>query len=165
MLDAADFGVAQRRLRVFIVAVRQDFPDSMFPKPTHSRLGLLRAKQTGEYWDRWKISKRQREQLLGELPWDEGDQLLPWRTVRDALSGLPNPSLSEAGAWMNHWSIPGARSYPGHSGSVLDWPSKTIKAGVHGVPGGENTVSDNGKLRYYTLREAARIQTFLTIIS
>jgi DNA (cytosine-5)-methyltransferase 1 len=62
---------------------------------------------------------------------------------------------------MNHWDITGARSYRGHTASKLDWPSKTIKAGVHGVPGGENTfVDDKGRFRYYTLREAARIQTF-----
>ena len=61
----------------------------------------------------------------------------------------------------NHWMIPGARSYTGHTGSQLDWPSKTLKAGVHGVPGGENTLlCDDGSLRYYTLREMARIQTF-----
>ena len=62
---------------------------------------------------------------------------------------------------MNHWHIPGARTYPGHTGSSLDWPSKTIKAGVHGVPGGENTiVLDKDHVRYYTLRETARLQTF-----
>jgi DNA (cytosine-5)-methyltransferase 1 len=43
----------------------------------------------------------------------------------------------------------------------LDEPSKTIKAGAHGVPGGENMiVLDDGTLRYYTVRESARIQTF-----
>ena len=32
---------------------------------------------------------------------------------------------------------------------------------MHGVPGGENTlVEDSGKIRYYTLREIARLQTF-----
>jgi DNA (cytosine-5)-methyltransferase 1 len=32
---------------------------------------------------------------------------------------------------------------------------------VHGVPGGENMlVLDDGSLRYYTVRESARIQTF-----
>jgi DNA (cytosine-5)-methyltransferase 1 len=62
---------------------------------------------------------------------------------------------------MNHWLINGARKYAGHAGSILDWPSKTIKAGVHGVPGGENTiVDDSGRFRYYTLREIARLQTF-----
>lgn len=57
---------------------------------------------------------------------------------------------------------------PGHTGSVLDEPSKTIKAGAHGVPGGENTVVlDDGSVRYYTVRESARIQTFplMTIFS
>ena len=35
------------------------------------------------------------------------------------------------------------------------------KYGVHGVPGGENTVVlDDGTIRYYTVRESARIQTF-----
>ena len=44
---------------------------------------------------------------------------------------------------------------------ILDEPSKTIKAGAHGVPGGENTVVlDDGSVRYYTVRESARIQTF-----
>lgn len=44
---------------------------------------------------------------------------------------------------------------------MLDEPSKTIKAGAHGVPGGENmVVLDDGSVRYYTVRESARIQTF-----
>jgi DNA (cytosine-5)-methyltransferase 1 len=44
---------------------------------------------------------------------------------------------------------------------LLDEPSKTIKAGAHGVPGGENMIKlDNGNVRYYTVRESARIQTF-----
>ena len=40
-------------------------------------------------------------------------------------------------------------------------PGQTLKAGDHGVPGGENTlVDDAGAIRYFTVREAARIQTF-----
>src|SRR5690606_33226847 len=40
-------------------------------------------------------------------------------------------------------------------------PSKTLKAGAHGVPGGENMlVRDDGTVRYFTVREAARLQTF-----
>jgi len=43
----------------------------------------------------------------------------------------------------------------------LDWPAKTIKAGVHGVAGGENVLLlDNGRHRYFTLREMARLQGF-----
>lgn len=52
-------------------------------------------------------------------------------------------------------------AYPGHTGSELDKPSKTIKAGVHGVPGGENMIRfPDGSLRYMTVREAAHAQTF-----
>jgi DNA (cytosine-5)-methyltransferase 1 len=51
--------------------------------------------------------------------------------------------------------------YPGHTGSPLDQPAKTIKAGDHGVPGGENMlVNTDGSVRYFTARETARIQTF-----
>ena len=40
-------------------------------------------------------------------------------------------------------------------------PSKTLKAGAHGVPGGENMLRHpNGKVRYFTIRELARLQTF-----
>ena len=84
-----------------------------------------------------------------------------WRTVRDAISGLPDPRGEGAGVFANHEFRDGARTYAGHSGSILDEPSKTIKAGTHGVPGGENTlVQGDGSLRYYTVRESARIQTF-----
>jgi DNA (cytosine-5)-methyltransferase 1 len=43
----------------------------------------------------------------------------------------------------------------------MDYPAKALKAGDHGVPGGENMlVMGDGKVRYFTVREAARIQTF-----
>lgn len=61
----------------------------------------------------------------------------------------------------NHVFNPGARSYPGHTGSPLDEPGKTLKAGDHGVPGGENMLlRPDGSVRYFTVREAARLQTF-----
>src|SRR5262249_52301822 len=61
----------------------------------------------------------------------------------------------------NHVGNPGARSYPGHTGSPYDEPAKTLKAGDHGVPGGENMLRhDDGTVRYFTVREAARLQGF-----
>jgi DNA (cytosine-5)-methyltransferase 1 len=43
----------------------------------------------------------------------------------------------------------------------MDEPAKTLKAGVHGVPGGENMLRHlNGTVRYLTVREAARVQSF-----
>jgi DNA ligase 1 len=48
------------------------------------------------------------------------------------------------------------RVYPGHTGSPMDEPAKTIKAGDHGVPGGENMlVRLDGSIRYFTVRETA----------
>ena len=75
-------------------------------------------------------------------------------TVRDALKGLGEPNGK-----ANHVFQDGARVYPGHTGSELDQPAKALKAGDHGVPGGENMmVKDDGTVRYFTVREAARLQ-------
>src|SRR5690606_27890328 len=85
----------------------------------------------------------------------------PWMTVRDALRGRPDPESKAAEEWYNHRYQPGAKVYPGHTGSPLDLPAKTLKAGDHGVPGGENMmVREDGSVRYFTVRESARLQTF-----
>ena len=159
VLNAADFGVPQVRHRVFIVATAMDLPGYRFPTPTHSKAMLLQEQATGAYWERrGRPRPRMSEKSLRSA---DGDSLLPWVTVRDGIDDLPAPSPKENHKCNNHWAIPGARSYRGHTGSTLDWPSKTVKAGVHGVPGGENTiVCDDGTIRYYTLREMARIQGF-----
>lgn len=159
-LNAADLGVPQVRRRVFVVATDSNLPAFVFPPSSHSRNALIRSQLVGDYWERRKLKKARG--LKSRFPKvREDDGLAPWVTVRDAISGLPEPATSEECAVGNHWIIRGARRYPGHSGSRMDWPSKTIKAGVHGVPGGENTVLGNsGKIRYYTLREAACVQSF-----
>jgi len=60
-----------------------------------------------------------------------------------------------------HYYRGGAKSYVGHTGSSIDQPSKALKAGDHGVPGGENMIRFNdGSIRYFTILEAKRIQTF-----
>ena len=169
LLNAANYGVPQRRERVFIVAFRSDLPvEWSFPEPTHSKEALTLSKWgTGEFWERHHISKRKRpEPTLKDLGVIARSDLfssnqMPWLTIRDALVGLPEPTPQGTERWQNHNLIPGARSYYGHTGSPLDEPSKTLKAGDHGVPGGENTVvTENGAVRYLTVREAARMQTF-----
>lgn len=170
-LNAADYGVPQRRERVFIVAFRDDIARQWaFPNPTHTLEALLRDMWiSGEYWERHEIPRKQR------LKTPEGirDRIRrqgrlfspttrPWRTVRDALAGLPDPERHRDGEGIaNHEFRPGARPYPGHTGSPLDLPAKTLKAGDHGVPGGENMLAHpNGRVRYFTVRESARLQTF-----
>lgn len=159
VVDAADYGVPQHRHRVLIVGFRSDIHAQWsFPKPTHSGAALAAAQSSGEYWERHSVPRKDQKNLTSK---SGNSQLLPWRTVRDALDGLPDPESPCAKRWLNHQPQKGARVYPGHTGSSLDEPSKAIKAGVHGVPGGENMIRyPDGRVRYYTIREAARIQTF-----
>jgi DNA (cytosine-5)-methyltransferase 1 len=169
-LNAADYGVAQKRERFFMVGFRYDICDTWhFPAATHSRLALIKDQQTdGGYWQRHEISSADRRIPVLEKNWERRAKtenspydLLPWKTVRDAISTLPRPVLKGDDRVANHEFLPGARIYDGHTGSYIDAPSKTIKAGAHGVPGGENTVVfPSGRFRYYTMRECARIQSF-----
>jgi DNA (cytosine-5)-methyltransferase 1 len=172
LLDAANFGVPQRRHRVLIVGIRSDLElEFSFPQQTHEEDGLLYDQWvSGEYWERHKIAKKNRppipasktrrvQSLRSMFP----NMLLPsWKTVRDAISGLPQ--LEPGGSckkFANHFCNPGARAYPGHDGSPFDVPAKALKAGDHGVPGGENTLRfDDGSVRYFSVRECARLQTF-----
>lgn len=171
LLNAADYGVPQTRERVVIVGVRSDLGVSWsFPKETHSEDRLLWDMYvTGDYWKRHSIQPAgDPEENLSRA--DKGERLrakygifepdsLPWVTVRDALTGIPDPQ-SDHGI-EDHIFRGGARRYPGHTGSYIDWPSKTIKAGGHGVPGGENMVRyQDSSIRYFTVFEAKRIQTF-----
>lgn len=169
VLNAADYGVPQRRERVFFVGFRADTGIRWhFPAQTHSREALLWAQwRSGVYWDLHKVARKNRPEggtakaRAEKLP--DKPTLDPWSTVRDAICDLPDPELQPGAAagFHDHRYQPGARSYPGHTGSPLDEPAKTLKAGVHGVPGGENMLRrTDGSVRYFTIRESARLQTF-----
>ena len=82
------------------------------------------------------------------------------KTIAEALQGIPDPRQPD-NPFVDHVYTPGARVYPGHTGSDVSKPSKTIKAGGHGVPGGENMLRfSDGSVRYMTIHEAKLIQTF-----
>jgi DNA (cytosine-5)-methyltransferase 1 len=171
LVSAADYGVPQKRERVFIVGFRSDLEiDWHFPDATHSEDALIFDQWvSGDYWKRHGISMAKRPKVPEKLASrvkrlsQSGipDGMLPWRTVRDAICDLPDPETTAANAIRDHRFQGGAKIYPGHTGSPLDQPAKTIKAGDHGVPGGENMlVKLDGSVRYFTARETARIQTF-----
>ena len=169
LLNAADYGVPQKRYRVFFVGFRADLGvEWSCPKPTHSRDALINQIVSGEYLERNKILKSDlalSKSVMKAVEVAQGDiltrnQVQPWKTVREAISSLPQPSDCEDN-YLRHTLRLGARSYVGHTGSPLDEPSKTLKAGVHAVPGGENLLRDvNGNVRYFSIRECARLQTY-----
>lgn len=103
LLNAADFGVPQRRERVFIVGVRKDLEGEFrFPKPTHA------------------------PPLLAD-----GENLLPWVTARDALSDIEDESiLKSMSNW--EWSKAKKNRGQGNDPIKPDQPSPTIRAEHHG---------------------------------
>ncbi|MGQ3673919.1 DNA cytosine methyltransferase [Xanthobacter sp. TB0139] len=169
LLNSANYGVPQRRERVLFVGFRDDIDARWsFGSGEHTQEALVWDQAFGDYWDRHQIAKKARIlegralQISKRLSKDEKPATLPWRTTRDAIGDLPDPEKRvTANSIADHKFQPNARTYPGHTGSYLDEPSKTLKAGVHGVPGGENMLRRaDGSVRYFTVREGARIQTF-----
>ncbi|MEV6372537.1 DNA cytosine methyltransferase [Micromonospora musae] len=194
-VNAADYGVPQIRNRIIMVAFRSDlevdlarFKESI--APTHSEAALVRSIQDGSYWRKHpEVPQNVREQVESRLPntipLDDGKH--PWLTLRDALKEeidrrrplppIPWDKLDRReyglGGVLNHIGWPDARIYQGHTPNELDRPAKTVKAGVHGVPGGESVVLTDDLIsdaapdsrmkyrhRYMTVREVARVMTF-----
>ncbi|MEN6602305.1 MAG: DNA cytosine methyltransferase, partial [Bryobacteraceae bacterium] len=91
LLNAANFGVPQRRERVFIVAFRDDLGIRWsFPDETHSQDALWVDQWiTGEYWERHKVPKRLRPPRPAGVERRVSDRplfgVLPWLTVRDRM--------------------------------------------------------------------------------
>ena len=168
VVNAADYGIPQKRERVFIVGFRSDLGINWsFPRATHSLDALLYDQWvTGSYWERHRLDTPKMPSQFSNRVGKLRDALLPlstlpWRTVRDALVGLGDPKSTSSSRHSDHRFQAGAKSYAGHTGSQLDMPAKTLKAGDHGVPGGENMlVNGDGSVRYFTVRESARLQTF-----
>ncbi|GAA0397757.1 DNA (cytosine-5-)-methyltransferase [Microbispora corallina] len=182
-VNAADYGVPQIRNRVIMVAFRRDLGIDWerfqeLVRPRYSEASLHEDMVSGAYWDRHpEVPKEVRERVMAGISQrppvqSAGERPLPWRTLRDAIKGIdgqpPLPPVErldrkeyKLGGFTDHIGWPDARIYPGHTPNELDRPAKTVKAGVHGVPGGESVMLlDNGSHRYMTVRETARVMTF-----
>ncbi len=167
-INAADYGASQKRHRAIFIGVASEYGDDWdFPAPTHSQEALAWSKHVdGDYWERHgarrivePASESEAYALKRVLAGDKKPKEKPWLTVRDAIADLPSPTKREKVS--GHWQHAGARSYPNHTGSCMDEPAKALKAGDHGVPGGENMLAQrNGCVRYFTVREMARLQGF-----
>jgi DNA (cytosine-5)-methyltransferase 1 len=167
-INAADYGAAQKRHRAIFIGLTSEFGDTWaFPEPTHSQEALAWSKHVeGDYW-RWHevrpihqpASESEAQALSRVRSLKKKPKQKAWVTVRDVIADLPVATKKEKIA--GHWQHPGARAYANHTGSCMDEPSKALKAGDHGVPGGENMISDRrGNVRYFTIREMARLQGF-----
>ena len=167
-VNAADYGAPQKRNRVLFVGFRKDMFREVpaFPAPTHSQARLTWDKWvSGEYWARHGLPKpgddsvpaheiKSVEKLRENFFAPTGKA---WLTCRDALTGIGEPGTRHD--VLNHKFQAGAKAYAGHTGSPIDEPAKALKAGVHGVPGGENMLlREDGTVRYFSVREAARLQ-------
>jgi len=167
-VNAADYGAAQKRYRAIFIGIAACHGDVWeFPNATHSQAALAWSKHVDlTYWKRHGVRRirafssasegtaLRRALERGAPPIEE-----PWVTVRDAIGDLPPPTKSEL--IPGHWQHLGARAYRNHTGSCMDEPSKALKAGDHGVPGGENMlINRRGNVRYFTIREMARLQGF-----
>ncbi len=202
-VNAADYGVPQVRNRVIIVAFRADLGVDIVKAflervgRTHSEAALYRSMYDERYWKRHpEVPDHVKRRVMARLPRLEDledDGLEPWLTLRDAIKGfavkpnqpnlppLPDVDLDrldekhDFGGMLfpGHIGWPGARIYKGHTPNELDRPAKTVKAGVHGVPGGESVMELDQRVpdadspdgyrylhRYMTVRETARVMTF-----
>lgn len=172
-VNAADYGIPQQRHRVFFVGFRSDVEtDWSFPQTTHSDESLRDSQYLNkDFWRRtglnyqdyktWVDSIGMRANLQSRISTPTAPTRSPWVTLHEAIRDLPSPSSQAAKKWLNHELQDGARTYPGHTGSPLHRPAKALKAGDHGVPGGENMiVYPDGSVRYLSIRESARVQTF-----
>jgi site-specific DNA-cytosine methylase len=118
VLVAADWGVPQRRERLFIVGLRPEDVDRFeWPEATHSEESLVFAKyEDGDYLRETGLpavaepTRREKAILkrLGKEPAAVARLVLPrWRTVRDALGDLlvigggRNPQESGRPEWRN----------------------------------------------------------------
>lgn len=149
MLNAADYGAAQRRVRLFMFGTR-DQPLPEFPLPTHAR-------HSEELLEGLKPWVTLREFLEVQPAPDDEDVVRPSENRRQALEalepgkGLRSGGIIEANRPSGHW---GYRQDCFLADEAL--PARTIRAAS--TP--DWIRLSDGTLRRLTWRECARLQGF-----
>ncbi len=130
VLNAADYGVPQKRYRVIFLGTRIDVSEALVhPVPTHSG--------------------------------SDGNDLLPYVTLREALSQVPDPDEYPLALPNQEYSKYKfiERDFTGHRATSWDKPSPTILARGNGGGGVNATPHPSGRRRM-SVRESATVQTF-----
>lgn len=145
LLNSADFGAYQRRVRCFLIGSKNGLAPEA-PKPTHSRKGDLLT-------DSWQSL---RDFLSTHSDDDDRHHVLPTPALAQALKDIPNgsglksPGRAEATRPGGHW---GYRQ--GTFVADLDLPARTVTGTTS-----QDWVRWNGKLRRLTLLEVLKLQGF-----
>lgn len=158
MLNAADFGVPQRRQRVFFLATR-DGIDVHFPAPTH---GLQTSLQHVTVWE-----------AIGDLPQivageREESYLAPaltnfQRLMREGSSGLQNhvaPLHPQETIDRIAATTPGEPMYPNFKQRIRLHPDRTSPTQVSGGIRPQFQFGHPSIARGLTVRERCRLQSF-----
>lgn len=130
VLNAADYGVPQSRVRVIIVGIRSDLAEKYkydYPNPTHSKLG---------------------------------DKLPKWISIGDVLKDIPEPNEVHKlkNHVCSSYKVVN-RDFTGHRLTDPNKPSPTILARGNGG-GGVCAIPHPNNTRRLTVRESAMMQTF-----
>lgn len=172
VLNSADYGVPQRRRRVFLVAGPDPFP---WPEPTHSFRELVRSKWVdGSYWARHGL-----QPPAGGPSSDEAAELgvrmfvrdgtLPWVTIRDAVgmgaTAVPDIVSPQDGDALDMFGD-GNTTASVDDAVVVDLPSDTLAAQASG----RSIISASARRRAawteqtgrrkYTVEECCTLQGF-----
>ena len=131
VVNAADYGVPQRRERVIIMGSRRDVPEVPGPEPTHARLGSLLV-----------------------------PSLKPWVSVGEALSEIPSPwRPSDLPNHTNSKYKLDFNGYLGHRKLNPVEPAPTVTARGD-YRGGVVVLPHPNNRRRMTARELATVQSF-----
>ena len=146
VLNAADFGVPQRRVRLFMMATRGS-PLPIFPTPTHAEFAADRSIHP------WVPL---RDFLSAQSPASPEDVTRPTASLATKLdaipagSGLKSPGAREATRPGGHWGYK-----QGTFIADLGRPARTVTAA-----GTQDWIRWDGDLRRLTWREVASLQGF-----
>jgi len=175
VMNCANYGVAQRRERVILLAGPEEIP---WPEPTHSVEALSYDKWVdGSYWARHGIAPpTQSTWSLGESfksssKWSPAEKAggtqrgacAPWVTVREVFKDLPPYTAGYAGLWVEPHQLVRTAKFRGTEDVAMnpDLPSDTVTCRRGGAKTNDALIWDeDGKLRYLTIPEVAAIQAF-----